>query len=55
MIEPNQVVRDVVAELAEQHPEFVDFWAKTEDRQTELIQQYGTPSDRELWRKRNER
>ena len=53
--EPNQLVREVVAQLADQHPEFVDFWAKTKEQQAELIERYGTPSDRELWRKRNER
>ena len=55
MREPNSVIRDVVAELAQQNPDaFADFWAKPEDQQSELIERFGTPSDRELWRKRNE-
>jgi hypothetical protein len=56
MSEANSVIRDVVAELAHLHPEeFADFWAKTEEQQSELIEQFGTSSDRELWRQRNER
>jgi hypothetical protein len=56
MSEPKQIIRDVVAELAQQHPkEFADFWTKPQDQQSELIERYGTASDRELWRKRNER
>ena len=55
MREPNSVIRDVVAELAQQNPDaFADFWAKPEDQQSELIERFGTASDRELWRKRNE-
>jgi hypothetical protein len=55
MSEPNSLIRDVVAELAQQHSQaFADFWAKPEDQQLELIERYGTYSDRELWLKRNE-
>jgi hypothetical protein len=55
MSEPNSVIRDVVAELAQQNPDvFADFWAKPKDQQSELIERYGTYSDRELWLKRNE-
>ena len=54
MREPNSVIRDVVAELAQQNPDpFADFWAKSEDQQSELIERFGT-SDCELWRKRIE-
>jgi hypothetical protein len=54
MSEPNQVIRDVVAELAQQQPkEFAGFWAMLPDQQSELIERYGTASDRELWRERN--
>jgi hypothetical protein len=56
MSEPKPVIRDVVAELAQRHPkEFADFWAKPQDQQSELIERYGTSSDRELWRNRKER
>ena len=47
MSEPNSVIRDVVAELAQQNPDvFADFWAKPKDQQSELIERYGTYSDR---------
>lgn len=50
MSEANSDIRDVVAELAQQHPAaFLDFWAKTEEQQSELIARFGTASDRELW------
>jgi hypothetical protein len=53
MSQPKQVIRDVVAEIAQQHPkEFADFWAKPKNQQSELIERYGTASDRELWRNR---
>jgi hypothetical protein len=56
MSEPNLVIRDVAAELADLHSEeFADFWAKTEEQQSELIERFGTSSERELWLKRNER
>jgi hypothetical protein len=56
MNEPKPVIRDVVAELAQQHPkEFADFWTKRQDQQSELIERYVTASDRELSRNRNER
>jgi hypothetical protein len=52
--EPIAVARDVATELAHQHPdEFADFWRKTPEQQTKLIEQFGTVSDRELWHKRN--
>jgi hypothetical protein len=52
--EPTAVARDVVTELAHQHPdEFADFWRKTPEQQMKLIEQFGTSSDRELWHKRN--
>jgi hypothetical protein len=52
--EPSAVARDVVTELADQHPdEFADFWHKTPEQQTKLIEQFGTSSDCELWHKRN--
>jgi hypothetical protein len=51
--EPTAVARDVVTELAHQHPdEFADFWRSTPEQQTKLIEQFGTSSDRELWHKR---
>jgi hypothetical protein len=41
--EPTAVARDVVAELAHQHPdELADFWRKTPEQQTNLIEQFGT-------------
>src|ERR1700677_1608533 len=50
--EPTAVARDMVTELAHQHPdEFADFWRKTSRQQTKLIEQFGTSSDRELWHK----
>jgi hypothetical protein len=54
MNNPKPVIHDVVAMLAQQHPEeFADFWAKPPDQQSELIERYGTESDRGLWDKRN--
>src|ERR1700722_16421461 len=54
MSDPKPVIRDVVAKLAQRHPEeFADFWAKPEEQQSELIERYGTESDRGLWDKRN--
>lgn len=44
------VIHDVVDELTQLHPrKFSDFWRKTPDEQTELIERFGSPSDRTLW------
>ena len=53
--EPSEVARyDVVARLADEHPaEFADFWLKTTEQQTKLIEQFGSSTDLRLWRERN--
>ena len=55
MSEPKPVIRDVVTPTSSATlKEFADFWYGP-DQQSELIERYGTPSDREFWRNRNER